>query len=524
MYVALAQINPTLGDFQNNYNKILSSYIKAETDGADIVIFPELAISGYNPQDLVLRKAFLDESMLWLNNLITATKNHNAAIVIGAVNIEDKSNKSYNAAFFIYNGKILHTHNKVALPNYGVFDEKRLFNAGNSFDIVNFRNYNIQLLVCEDVWEKVILQNQCDIIIAINASPFEIGKHQKRLSIVKNQAKTHNTQVIYVNMVGAQDSIVYDGGSMIVSKNGELLHQSSMFQESIDLIDITKITHIPEYFTEDIENIYHALILSLQDYLRKNNKTDVIIGFSGGIDSALTAVLAIDAIGKERVHLVTMPSRYTSTQTFHDATLFLDNLDIKAMEISIEPTLITLIESTNVNGIAEQNLQSRIRGTILMALSNQYGYMLLSTGNKSELAVGYATLYGDMNGGYNLLKDLYKTDVYNLAKFRNKISKVIPETIINKTPTAELKHNQKDSDTLPDYQILDQILTNYIEQSMSSENIVKYCKLDHKVVNDVITLVRNAEFKRNQSTLGPKIRNMSFDLDWRMPITNKFIG
>lgn len=522
MRVALAQINPSLGDFESNYQKILSNYIKAEQNGADIVILPELAISGYNPQDLVLRKAFLKESMLWLNKLINETSNHNAAIIVGAVHSD--SNKTYNSAFFIHKGKILHIHNKMALPNYGVFDEKRLFTKGTKFNTISFKNHTIGLLVCEDIWTQVLPETKYDIIIVINASPFELGKHKKRLGVIQAQAKTHNTQIIYLNMVGAQDSIIYDGGSIIVSKDGELLYQSDFFKESFEILDINQIIPIPEHYQDDIESIYHGLILSLRDYLHKNNKTDVVLGFSGGIDSALTAVLAIDAIGKERVHLVTMPSRYTSTQTYNDAALFLKNLNIKTIDISIEPTLEALLESTNVTGIAEQNLQSRIRGTILMALSNEYGYMLLSTGNKSELAVGYATLYGDMNGGYNLLKDLYKTDVYNLANYRNKISPVIPQVIITKEPTAELKYNQKDSDSLPDYGVLDQILMQYIEQSMSCEEIVKHCKLGHKVVNDVIQLVKNAEFKRNQSTLGPKIRNMSFDLDWRMPITNKFIG
>jgi NAD+ synthetase len=529
LHIALAQINPCLGDFDGNYQKILKYCIQAEKAGADIVVFPELATSGYDPKDLVRRAVFVQRSMNLLKQLLDISKEWNIAIIIGsmfALNQKSDYCRPYNSSFFIHKGQILHQHDKIALPNYGVFDEKRTFTKGRTFESIEFKGYRVGLLVCEDIWRAQISTNDlCDIIVVINASPFSIDKHQERLKMLKHQAISYQSSIVYLNMVGCQDSLVYDGGSIVVTQNGNLMHQSEFFKESMDIVPMHSSVLVPSpQDINNLEHVYHALSLALRDYLYKNNMTDVVLGLSGGIDSALTAVIAIDALGKDKVHLITLPSRYSSAETYQDTKELLTNLGVDATNISIEPIFDASLQTLQGSGKTEENLQSRIRGLILMALSNEHGYMLLSTGNKSELAVGYATLYGDMNGGYNLLKDLYKTDVYNLARWRNEQNPIIPESIIRKDPTAELRPNQKDSDTLPNYDVLDRILIAYIEGGISPENIIRHLNIDPIIVDQVMQLVRIAEFKRHQSTLGPKIRNMSFDLDWRMPITNKFLG
>jgi len=598
MHIALAQINLTLGDFEGNHQKILDYCTNADKDGADIVVFPELAISGYNPEDLVSRPAFVATSKRWLDKLVSASNKFNTAIVVGSVflnpvltddeirraieaehpdraepSLMDRlkaldscldsdevevsvdsiagraEHKPCNASFFIHKGHILHQHDKIALPNYGIFDEKRTFAAGKVFGSIRFKDYIIGMLVCEDIWvDQIYTVEPCDLIIVLNSSQFVVDKYKDRLELLRRQAHAYQADIIYLNAVGGQDAIVYDGGSMVVTDTGQLLHQSVFFEESMDIVPLYEKTESvppttppndeanpltdqntspteeqkdPEY--DNMEHIYQALTLALRDYLRKNDITDVVLGLSGGIDSALTAVIAIDALGKDKVHLVTLPSRYSSTETHKDSKELLTMLGTEAMEISIEPMFEASLKSLQTSKHTEENLQARIRGLLLMALSNEHGYMLLSTGNKSELAVGYATLYGDMNGGYNLLKDLYKTDVYNLAKWRNARGLVIPESIMTKAPTAELSPSQKDSDTLPEYEVLDRILMSYIEEGKSRDEIVRHCKVSANMVDTILKLVKMAEFKRNQATLGPKIRNMSFDLDWRMPVTNRFI-
>jgi NAD+ synthetase len=538
--IALAQINPILGDFAFNKQKILDYWHLAVKDGADIALFPELAICGYNPEDLVLRKAFREAAERVLAELVEASKDFTCAIIVG--NIARNGDDTTNSAFLIHQGEIIHRHDKFALPNYGVFDEKRIFTAGNKMDVATFKGKKLAIMSCEDIWCYSARGGDgcaADLILVINASPFSTNKHDTRLAMLRATALAYNSHIIYLNMVGGQDSIVYDGGSMVMDPYGNLLHQSVFFEESLEMIVIAstceaiqKKNGLPRPVcntpgNDDYALIYQALLLALRDYMRKNSMTDVVLGLSGGIDSALTAALAIDALGKDRVHLVTLPSRYSSPATFKDTEEFLTLISKKAESISIEAMFEVALKLTSLqrratdSDAAIQNLQSRIRGMILMALSNQYGYMLLSTGNKSELAAGYATLYGDMNGGYNLLKDLYKTDVYALARFRNKQTMVIPESILTKAPSAELSFDQKDSDNLPEYEILDQILYNYIEESKSRLEII-VLGFEPETVDKVLKLIRMAEFKRHQSTLGPKIRNMSFDLDWRYPITNKF--
>lgn len=518
MIIAIAQINPTIGDFDANKAKILQFLQRASEGRANIVVFPELAISGYTPQDLVLRGSFCAESERVLYEIVKESKNFSTAIVIGGI-INEKG-QIFNSAFFIFNGKILHRHDKLFLPNYSVFDEKRLFSKGELVEYVEFLGKKIVLLICEDIWCENHIVSDIDYIIVINASPYEEKKAIRRINLLKQKAQKYSTEIIYVNMIGAQDSVIYDGGSLIVSKEGQVVHQSIFFQEVLDFSDSQ--AELKTY--DNMWFIYNAILLAIKDYARKNSVTDVVIGLSGGIDSTVVTMLAIDALGKDRVHLVTLPSKYSSTSTYKDTESFLHNIGKANQEISIEAFCEAIIDSTGfAKDITLQNLQSRIRGLVLMAISNEHDYMLLSTGNKSELAIGYATLYGDMNGGFNPLKDLYKRDVYNLAKWRNKIAgfSIIPESIINKAPTAELKADQKDSDDLPEYEILDEILYQYIECGKSRFEIIN-SGFDAEIVDKILKRVRMSQFKRNQATLGPKIRNMSFDLDWRYPVTNKF--
>lgn len=519
MIIALAQINPTLGDFQGNKQKILEYWINAADKLADIVVFPELAISGYNPCDLILRKSFVEESQNILMELVEESKNISTSIIIGSVISEN--DKIFNSAFMIHNGKILHRHDKISLPNYGVFDEKRLFSRGHCTSFIEFKGKKILLLICEDIWQNNHILSGMDYIIVLNASPYEVDKHKARISLLQEKSVKYSSDILYVNMVGCQDSVIYDGGSIMMSKFGDIIHQSPFFEESLtftgQMNPINKAIDKREF-------IYNALLLSIKDYTRKNNITDVLIGLSGGIDSTFVTMLAIDALGKDRVHIVTLPSRYSSQKTYEDSNLFLTNITKEHKEISIEPLFKEAMNSLHCNkDITEQNLQSRIRGMILMAISNENNYMLLSTSNKSELAIGYSTLYGDMNGGFNPLKDLYKRDIYALSRWRNEKEgyDIIPESIIAKAPSAELKHNQQDNHDLPEYEALDEILYQYIECGKSRSDIINN-GFSIEIVDKILKLIRIAQFKRNQATLGPKIRNMSFDLDWRYPVTNKF--
>ena len=529
MKVAIAQINPIVGDFEYNFNKIVAfcDRVRQSAVAVDIIAFPECAICGYNPQDLALRDNFINCSERIVTQLVGYSVNLPFAIIVGGLSsVHSPEYKAYNSVYFIYKGEIVQRHDKVSLPNHGVFDERRLYASGSASQPIDFKGKSIGMLICEDIWANVIC-NECDVTIVVNASPYEIHKHNTRSELLQRRAVDRKTDIVYVNMVGGQDSIVYDGGSMVVAKDGAILHQSRFFEETLDIIDLSNRASVPHEEIDIDEHIYRAILLSLKDYVSKNHMTSVALGLSGGIDSALTAVLAIDALGVDNVALVTMPSRYSSKETFEDANILLRNLGKSAINIPIESVFtesLRVISDQELRDITCENLQSRIRGLILMALSNEHGHLLLSTGNKSELSVGYATLYGDMNGGFNLLKDLYKTDVYRLARWINnqKNRQVIPESIITKAPTAELKHNQKDSDNLPEYAVLDSVLMEYIERGKSRDEIISELKLPAEIVDKILKLVRIAQFKRNQATLGPKIRNMSFGLEWRMPVTNGF--
>lgn len=535
----IAQINLTVGDFAGNTEKIISSWQQADLQGADIIVFPELTVCGYDPKDLVLRKSFRSASAASIDKLRTYSLQRKSAAIIGA--LREDTEAVCNSAFVLHNGDILHIYDKLALPNYSVFDEKRLFTAGDAITSFSFCGQTVVVMICEDIWIDANFNKAAllapDYISVLNASPFNIGKTAERCAVLKRGSKICNAPIIYTNLIGTQDSVIFDGGSMVFSAAGELVFQAPFFTESNDIIDFATLSpvNIPKNINIE-EQIYQALMLSLRDYTAKNNLSKIVLGLSGGIDSAITAAIAIDALGRENVRLVTLPSRYNSSETFEDCKSLLHILGKNADEISIEPIFSTILDalvphfSDKPADLTEENIQSRIRGLILMALSNKFGEMLLSTGNKSELAVGYATLYGDMNGGYNLLKDLYKTQIYALAKWRNNNfpqtglgsnGVVIPDSILTKAPSAELSHGQKDSDSLPDYPILDDILYRYIDQGETKTEILS---AGHKIedVDKVLKLIKIGEFKRNQATLGPKISGKSFDLDWRYPITNKF--
>jgi NAD+ synthase len=535
--ISIAQINFTVGDLDGNQKKILAAHKKASAEKSDLIIFSELAITGYPPEDLVLRPDFRDKAIEIVRELAPHTSNGTAILVGG---IWHENYKFYNSAFLLEEGQIQHITCKYDLPNYSVFDEKRVFSQAPLPEPLLFRDVQLGVMICEDMWNKKIathLKEQgAEILIAINASPFDNDKQRKRLEAAKRNANETSLPLIYVNQVGGQDELVFDGGSFILNKKGQLFDASPFWKESI-----TTITWIQsdngawtcdkepqkEFSINNLENIYAALKTGLYDYISKNKFPGVVIGMSGGIDSAITAAIAVDALGKDRVRLVMMPSKYTSEESINDADECAKLLGVQLETISIEQPMESFTETLRESfkgcksDLTEENLQSRIRGNILMALSNKFGHMVLTTGNKSEVSVGYATLYGDMCGGYNILKDVYKTEVFKLAKWINKQKYVIPENIISKAPTAELRPNQKDEDSLPPYDILDDILHRLIEMRHSSEQIIQHGHVP-EVVHKVAKLVKLSEYKRRQSAPGVKITSLAFGRDRRYPVTNGF--
>ncbi len=524
----LAQLNPVVGDIQGNYIKICDAYKQALIKNSDLCITPELSLIGYPPQDLVIKTKFAQEAEYYLELIVEQTKNKSCGLIIGSIKLEH--NHIYNVAYLIYDGEIKQCFSKRNLPNYGVFDEKRIFTSGQNPLTCNFKNTKISLLICEDFWieetVKSALEDQPDLLICINASPFELTKYSTRIKL----ANKHSKPVIYVNQVGGQDSLVFDGGSFVINENGKLLLQNNFFHEEITHFSFDDSTII-DFEYSDIELSYKAAMLGLRDYVIKNNFSKVIIGLSGGIDSALVTAIAVDALGSDAVQTIMLPSKFTSQISIDDARQLAINLNTKHEVIPIENAVENIRALLpNISEIADQNIQSRIRGIILMTASNNSNALLITTGNKSEIAVGYTTLYGDMCGAYNPIKDIYKTDVYKLCHWRNKnilpyskhqIKNVIQENILNKAPSAELKDNQTDQDSLPPYELLDQILYKLIEENLSKEDIIAQ-GFNQNIVEKIIKLLHAAEFKRQQSAPGTKISKMCFNIDRRYPITNKF--
>ncbi len=531
--VVLAQLNFMMGDFPGNLNKMIDAATRARDEfSADIIVFPELCVTAYPPEDLLLRKSFINDANKALYEFIARVNNihcivsHPHATPQGLL----------NAISVIHNGTILARYGKQHLPNYGVFDEARYFIPGNAPCVVPINGIPVGIVICEDLWlpnpsEQAATQG-ARFILSPNASPFEIDKHEKRLDVISARAKSTNIPIAYVNLIGGQDELVFDGGSMIVDAEGKLCHHAGFFNETLLAVDFeitnaqTHVAAVPIHLPSTEKNIYDALVLGLRDYVEKNNIPGVIIGVSGGIDSALTLAIAVDALGKEKVEAVFMPSCYSAEISKQDAFAVAKNLSVDCKTISIETVFESFIHLLSPNfqekkpTISEENIQSRCRCIILMALSNQSGKIVLSTGNRSELAVGYSTLYGDMSGGFAVLKDVPKTLIYTLAQYRNEIKKVIPQRIIDRPPTAELSPNQKDEDSLPPYSILDKILFLYLNQELSAEEIIAE-GFDAAVVEKVIKLIKRNEYKRRQAPIGTHINHKSFGKDWRYPITAK---
>lgn len=530
--IALAQINPTVGDIAGNAAKILAFYEQAKAKGAGLVIFPELSLIGYPPEDLVLMLEFQQRAMDTVRRLAVET-NNGPAMLFGS--IFEENGKLFNAALLITNGKISNVKYKQSLPNYGIFDEKRIFSTGIDSHVVNCSGINLGILICEDVWSgkqtSDLKRQGAELIVVINASPFEAGKLAQRKAVAQQAVNESRLPLVYVNMVGGQDDIVFDGGSFVMNAKGEVVLQMPEFEEALDIFIPGKDPSIAlRAVQDDNERLWKAMCLGLSDYVRKNNFPGVLLGLSGGIDSAITAAVAVDALGADKVKGVLLPSPYSSQDSTDDALETATLLGIETMTVPITEAMQTFdhtlspvfgqdgwMTDISVGG----NLQARLRGVTLMALSNKLGFMLLSTGNKSEIAVGYTTLYGDSCGGYNVLKDVYKTQVYALAKWRNAKNRVIPERSITKAPTAELAPGQKDQDQLPPYDMLDQILTHHIEGRLGVEEIVSK-GFNLSIVEKVLKLVRMNEYKRRQSCPGVKLSPMLFGRDRRYPLTNKF--
>lgn len=546
MRIALAQFNASVGDIKGNVNKMQNLSIKAFELGGDIVVFPEMSICGYPPEDLLLKEQFLKDSRLAVEHL--AKNCPDIPIIAGFAELGEKG--CYNSLAVLQEGQIKKNYHKNILPNYGVFDERRYFQPDTEALFMNIGNLAFGFTICEDVWQQELIDSLLanspprDIIINISASPFHVGKIQQRQQILSKCAKHFNCVVAYCNLIGGQDELVFDGRSMIVDSSGQIVCQAKAFEEDILMADFSAVNNNDGINIKSMKNyrastssspidsigeIYNALLLGTKDYVRKNNFSKVIIGLSGGIDSSLTAAIAVDAIGAKNVVGITMPSKFNSPETIKDTQMLADNLDIEFYSVPIETvlekfnSLFGKFDKWSTETIAYENLQARIRGCILMSLSNAYGYLVLTTSNKSETAVGYATLYGDTAGGFAILKDVPKTIVYKLAEYINKIHhhEVIPVTVINRPPSAELRENQKDTDSLPQYDRLDQILKGYVEEDKSTAQLIKE-GLPKTVVNRVVNMVDHSEYKRRQSPPGIKITPKAFGKDRRMPITNLY--
>lgn len=532
--VALAQLDLTVGDITDNLKKMVAAASAARDElAADVIVFPELSITGYPPEDLLFRQSFLTAAAEAVNQFKTQV--NGIVCVIGHPYATAQG--LYNACSVIHNGAILGRYAKQHLPNYGVFDEYRYFVPGNSSCVVPICGIPVGIVICEDLWHSGPIQQAANqgarIILSPNASPFEIDKDAQRQEVLAKRAKSDRVPIVYVNCVGGQDELVFDGGSMVISEEGQVCQSAGFFKECVVPVDIevnSTQTLIPlrEYIQPSEEElIYQALVRGVRDYITKNAFPGALVGVSGGIDSALTLAIAVDALGKDRVQGIMMPSRFTADISHVDAQALLDNLGVSHQTISIEPPYQSFLDvlapsfKDKKPDVTEENIQSRCRGVIMMALSNQTGKLVLTTGNRSELAVGYATIYGDMAGGFAVLKDVPKTLVYRLARYRNAISPVIPESSITRAPTAELAPNQKDEDNLPPYSELDQILALYINQEKGIDEIIQV-GFDEATVKKVVAMINRNEYKRRQAPLGVRINHKAFSRDRRYPITTGF--
>jgi NAD+ synthase (glutamine-hydrolysing) len=560
--VAGAQIDLVVGDIDGNAARIAEVMAWAEEVQADILLFPELAMTGYPPEDLVLRDGFVSANIAELR--FVAGKAGATTSVIGFVDRSGADNRDdaghrrvHNAAALVAEGKVRGIYHKCLLPNYGVFDEDRYFAAGQRPDALwEVNGAVVGVSVCEDIWvpdgpPAAQARGGADILVNINGSPYHRGKGAEREKMIADRSRAYGLPVVYLNAVGGQDELVFDGQSMVFAAGGEILYRAPQFEEDVFWVDVP----LPEAGQSDVdaltitsgdllegdpetppashpplgedEEVYRALVAGLRDYVQKNGFDSVVIGLSGGIDSSLAAVIAADALGPEAVWGVTMPSRYSSEGSVTDSRELAENLGIRFDEISIAPPFEGFLEALSAvfqetgEDVTEENLQARVRAAILMALSNKFGGMVVATGNKSEMSVGYATLYGDMVGGYAVLKDIYKTHLYRIARWRNRGEKVIPEAVLEKPPSAELRPNQVDTDSLPPYEVLDPILVRYIEGDQTADEIVA-SGFDRALVEQVTRMVDRNEYKRRQAAPGVKITTKALGRDRRLPITNKY--
>lgn len=568
--LAMAQINPTVGNLDGNKTKIIEYAREAARQGADIVMFPELALTGYPPEDLLLKPGFLRKVRSAITEIAANTKD-----IVSIVGYVEQEDDIYNAAAVISGGKIAGSHRKTHLPNYGVFDEDRYFQRGISSSVFSLGGVRFGVNVCEDIWfpdGPALVQSlvgEADLILVINASPYHRGKWMSRERMLAARAVDNASYICYTNTVGGQDELVFDGMSVILGPRGNVVSRAPAFQEhllisDLDILETARVrahdtrrrrnkanllerrvtveaialdgslrasAQAPPSVTpplDELEEVYQALVLGTRDYVLKNGFREVVIGLSGGIDSALTFAIACDALGSDKVLGVTMPSRFSSQGTKSDAQQVAENFGARFITIPIEPVFESFLQALAPEfgalpaGLAEENLQSRIRGTLLMGLSNKFGYLVLTTGNKSEMACGYATLYGDMAGGFAVLKDVPKTLVWELSRWRNRGGEMIPNSTIDRPPSAELRDNQLDTDSLPPYEVLDQILLQYVEEDKSLQDIVLASGFDEALVRRVISMVDINEYKRRQAPPGVKITPKAFGKDRRLPITNAF--
>ena len=560
--VAGAQINLRVGDLDYNEARILDCMDWAESGRADVLLLPELAVPGYPPEDLVMRQAFVEANLAVLERL--AARSGETVTVVGFVDRSESGRRERadalprevaNAAALLHRGRIRGVYHKVLLPNYGVFDEDRYFAPGDRPGAVwDIGGVTVGVSICEDIWvsggpPSLQVEAGAQVLLNVNGSPFQMSKDSQRAHHIQREAVNSSVPVVYLNLVGGQDELVFDGGSMVVDREGSLQYRAPSFEEARFIVDVAPggsteraspavlvrstpvippsepVCPPPAVARDSLEEIYRALTLGLRDYVRKNGFSKVVVGLSGGIDSALTAVIAADALGPDAVRGVTMPSRFSSGGSVEDSEDLARRLGIRFEQIAIadlyaeyETALAGQFAGTGF-GVAEENLQPRIRGTLLMGISNKHGEMVMATGNKSEMAVGYATLYGDMAGGYAVLKDVFKTRVYELARWRNSQGRVIPEATLNKAPSAELRPGQVDTDSLPPYDLLDPVLSAYIEDDRSVDDIVA-CGHDRDLVTRVARMVDRNEYKRRQAPPGVKISAKAFGRDRRLPITN----
>jgi NAD+ synthase (glutamine-hydrolysing) len=547
MKIALAQLNYHIGNFESNTEKIISSIEKSRKDKVDLVIFSELAICGYPPKDLLERKEFIERSELALQKV--AEHCIDIAAVVGgpSVNPNPKGKNLYNSAYFIADGKIRSIHNKTLLPNYDIFDEYRYFEPNTEFSLVELKGKKIAITICEDLWEKQPVDNNFakaelytvspmeelsklkpDFVVNIAASPFSYNQQDLRTNILQSTAERYQMPIFYVNQIGAHTELIFDGDSLVLNSKGEVATRLKYFEEDYQIVDLNEIETKKAEPREVnyIEKIHDALVLGLKDYFGKMGFTKTTLGLSGGIDSAVTVVLAERALGKENVRVLLMPSEFSSDHSIKDAVDLANNLGIEYDIIPIQDIFLEFQKSMRgIFGdlpfnVAEENIQARIRGTLVMGLSNKFGHILLNTSNKSESAVGYGTLYGDMNGGLSVLGDVYKTDVFKLAWFINKDKEVIPENSIVKPPSAELRPDQKDSDSLPDYDVLDGILFRYIEKNMSSKEIIRD-GFEPEIVHKTIRMVNMNEYKRFQTPPILRVSSKAFGYGRKIPLVAK---